>query len=175
VNSARTQTRVSESQKEVAFARVKQAEAALENAKLNLSYTVLTAADDGKVAKIDLQQGQLVQAGQALFSLILDNRTWVVANFKETQMQYIRPGQVVEIEVDAFPNHTFKGKVNSISPATGAKFALLPPDNASGNFVKTVQRIPVKNTFSNPNDELMKLLRPGMNVVVDVHLKEFVN
>src|SRR5690606_29746151 len=78
-------------------------------------------------------------------------------------------------DVDAFSKHKFEGKIESISPATGAKFALLPPDNASGNFVKTVQRIPVKITFSNPNNELMKLLRPGMNVVLDVHLKEFVN
>src|SRR5690606_25399625 len=175
VNSTRTQTQVSESQKDVANANIKQAEANLENAKLNLSYTVIVAAESGKVSKIDLQNGQLVQAGQALFSLIPDNNTWVVANFKETQMENIRPGQKVEIDVDAFSKHKFEGKIESISPATGAKFALLPPDNASGNFVKTVQRIPVKITFSNPNDELMKLLRPGMNVVVDVHLKEFVN
>ena len=175
VNSTRTQTQVSESQKDVANANIKQAEANLENAKLNLSYTVIVAAESGKVSKIDLQNGQLVQAGQALFSLIPDNNTWVVANFKETQMENIRPGQKVEIDVDAFSKHKFEGKIESISPATGAKFALLPPDNASGNFVKTVQRIPVKITFSNPNNELMKLLRPGMNVVVDVHLKEFVN
>jgi membrane fusion protein (multidrug efflux system) len=87
-------------------------------------------------------------------------------------MEFIRPGQTVDIKVDAFPSHKFTGKVNSISPATGAKFALLPPDNASGNFVKTVQRIPVKITFENQNDEVLKLLRPGMNVIVDVNIKE---
>jgi len=175
VNSTRTQTQISESQKDVANAYIKQAEANLDNAKLNLSYTVITAAEDGKISKVDLQAGQLVQAGQALFSLIPENSTWIVANFKETQMEDIRPGQIVEIDVDAFSHHQFEGKVESISPATGAKFALLPPDNASGNFVKTVQRIPVKITFSPDTDkEMMQLLRPGMNVVVDVHLKEFV-
>lgn len=173
VNSTRTQTKVSESQKDVANANIQQAQATLDNARLNLSYTVITAAENGKVSKIDLQAGQLVQAGQALFSLIPENNTWIVANFKETQMEDIRPGQKVEIDVDAFSHHKFEGKIESISPATGAKFALLPPDNASGNFVKTVQRIPVKITFSNTDDKLMKLLRPGMNVEVDVHLKEF--
>ncbi len=175
VNSTRTQTKVSESQKDVANANVKQAEATLENARLNLSYTVITAAENGKVSKIDLQQGQFIQAGQALFSLVPQNNAWIVANFKETQMENIRPGQKVEIDVDAFSHHQFEGTVESISPATGAKFALLPPDNASGNFVKTVQRVPVKITFTDKDDELMKLLRPGMNVVVDVHIKEFIN
>src|SRR5690606_26550144 len=115
INSTRTQTQVSESQKDVAKANIKQAEANLENAKLNLSYTVIVAAESGKVSKIDLQNGQLVQAGQALFSLIPDNNTWVVANFKETQMENIRPGQKVEIDVDAFSKHKFEGKIESIS------------------------------------------------------------
>lgn len=174
VNSTRSQTKVSESQKDVANANIQQAQATLDNARLNLSYTVIMAAESGKVSKINLQAGQLVQAGQALFSLIPQENTWIVANFKETQMEEIRPGQKVEIKVDAFSHHKFIGKIESISPATGAKFALLPPDNASGNFVKTVQRIPVKITFSEPDNELMQLLRPGMNVEVDVHLKEFV-
>ena len=171
VNSSRSQTKISESQADVAQANIKKAEADLENARLSLSYTVITAAEGGKISKVDLQNGQLVQAGQALFSLVPTQNTWIIANFKETQMEYIRPGQNVEINVDAFPGHEFEGIVNSISPATGASFALLPPDNASGNFVKTVQRVPVKITFSEKNDELLQLLRPGMNVVVDVNIK----
>jgi membrane fusion protein (multidrug efflux system) len=172
VNSTRSQTKISESQIDVANANIKKAEADLENAKLNLSYTVVTAPETGKISKLNLQEGQLVQAGQALFSFVPKESAWIVANFKETQMEFIRPGQTVDIKVDAFPSHKFTGKVNSISPATGAKFALLPPDNASGNFVKTVQRVPVKITFENQNDEALKLLRPGMNVIVDVNIKE---
>lgn len=172
VQTTKAQNQVIASQKEVINANIKTAEANLESAKLNLSYTVIIAPIDGKVSKIDLQPGQFVQAGQALFSLIPKDQTWVVANFKETQMEHIRPGQTVEIKVDAFPHHKFMGIVNSISPATGAKFALIPPDNASGNFVKTVQRVPVKITFQKKDDELLKLVRPGMNVVVDVHIKE---
>lgn len=172
VNSSRSQTQISRSQTSVADANIKKAEADLENAKLNLSYTVVLAAENGRVSAINLQNGQLVQAGQALFSLIPKENSWVVANFKETQMEFIRPGQEVFIKVDAFPKHKFQGTVNSISPATGAKFALLPPDNASGNFVKTVQRIPVKIKFSNSKDELLPLIRPGMNVEVDINIKE---
>src|SRR5690606_22481443 len=104
--------------------------------------------------------------------IINNNDTWVVANFKETQLNKIRPGQKVEIKVDAFPDNILEGEVESFSPATGAKFSLLPPDNATGNFVKTVQRLPVKITFNaNNNKEIIQLLRPGMNVEVDVHVK----
>lgn len=171
VDMSKSQTKVTHSQTDVAKANLKQAETNIENAKLFLSYTVITAAEDGQVSKINLQSGQLVQAGQALFNLVKNNEIWVVANFKETQMEHLREGQTVEIKIDAFPKHRFEGTVNSISPATGAKFALLPPDNASGNFVKTVQRLPVKIVFSHTDDPMLKLIRPGMNADVDVLIK----
>jgi membrane fusion protein (multidrug efflux system) len=101
---------------------------------------------------------------------VLDQSLWVVANFKETQLGKIKIGQPVEVEVDALSGHVFQATVGSFSPATGATFALLPPDNASGNFVKVVQRLPVKIEFSNPQDSLLGRLRAGMNVNVDVHI-----
>lgn len=162
---------VSNKQTEVASANIKRAEAMLAAAKLNLSYTVVTAAIDGQVSKISIQPGQLVQPGQALFYIINNQEAWVIANFKETQLDKMKMGQKVTVKVDAYPDTDFEGEVTSFSPATGSKFSLLPPDNATGNFVKTIQRLPVKislNTSNNP--EKIKLLRPGMNVNVDVHL-----
>jgi membrane fusion protein (multidrug efflux system) len=123
-----------------------------------------------EVSKVYVQPGQLVQAGQSLFSVVLSNDVWVVANFKETQLDKMKLGQKVSVHVDAFPGKSIEGKVTSFSPATGARFALLPPDNASGNFVKVVQRLPVKIEFNDLNQPEVKQLRPGMNVVVDVHL-----
>lgn len=159
-------------QTQVALANIEKAKAALKAAELNLSYTVVTTAIDGQISNIKLQEGQLVNQGQSLFYIINNNDTWVVANFKETQLNKIRPGQKVEIKVDAFPDNILEGEVESFSPATGAKFSLLPPDNATGNFIKTVQRLPVKITFNaNNNKEIIQLLRPGMNVEVDVHVK----
>jgi len=131
---------------------------------------VVTAAEDGRISKVPVQAGQYVQAGQSLFSVVLDQSVWVVANFKETQLDKMKEGQKVIVHVDAYPGHDFEARVSSFSPATGARFALLPPDNASGNFVKVVQRLPVKIEFTNSNDALVKKLRPGMNVDVDVHL-----
>lgn len=154
----------------VAETMVKQREVDLENAKLNLSYATVTAPEAGKVSKVNIQPGQLVQAGQSTFNLVHTRDLWVVANFKETQFRKIAPGQLVIIHADAFPGHDFKAEIASFSPATGAKFSLLPPDNATGNFVKVVQRIPVKITFKNDQDSLIDRLRPGMNVNVDVHL-----
>lgn len=172
VDMSKSQTDITKSQTDVAKANLKQAETNIENAKLYLSYTAIIAAEDGQVSKINLQSGQLVQAGQALFNLVKTHDIWVVANFKETQMEHLREGQKVEIKIDAFPSHQFEGSVHSISPATGAKFALLPPDNASGNFVKTVQRLPVKIVFSKADDQLLKFIRPGMNADVDVWIKD---
>ena len=163
---------VSGKQTEVASANIKRAQAALDAANLNLSYTVVTAAVDGQVSTIDVQPGQLVQPGQALFYIINNQDAWVVANFKETQLTKVKEGQKVTIVSDAYPDEEFEGVVTSFSPATGARFSLLPPDNATGNFVKTIQRLPVKISLSENNDkEKVKLLRPGMNVEVDVHLK----
>ena len=155
---------------DVAQAMVKQREVDVENAKLNLSYTVITAPEAGKVSRVNLQEGQLLQAGQSTFRIVHNSDLWVIANFKETQLKKMSVGQKVIITADAFPKHDFEATLTSFSPATGAEFALLPPDNASGNFVKVVQRVPVKIEFVNHQDSLLSRLRPGMNVNVDVHL-----
>lgn len=169
-SAASSQSHASSKQINVADANIKQKMAEVEAAKLNLSYTVITALQDGQVSKINIQPGQLVQAGQALFNIVGANELWVTANFKETQLEKMKVGQKVTITADAFSGHEFEAKLISLSPATGSRFALLPPDNASGNFIKVVQRIPVKIAFSNTKDEAVKQLRPGMNVLVDVHL-----
>jgi membrane fusion protein (multidrug efflux system) len=164
-------SKVSNKQSEVASANIKRAEAMLEAAKLNLSYTVVTAAIDGQVSKIAIQPGQLVQPGQALFYIINNQEAWVIANFKETQLNKMKMGQKVTVKVDAYPDTDFESEITSFSPATVSKFSLLPPDNSTGNFVKTIQRLPVKISLNATNDpEKIKLLRPGMNVDVDVHL-----
>lgn len=163
---------VSNKETDVAAANIKRAQALLESAQLNLSYTVITAAIDGQVSKIDIQPGQLVQPGQSLFYIINNNEAWVIANFKETQLNKMVAGQKVALKVDAYPDYEFSGTVTSFSPATGSRFSILPPDNATGNFVKTIQRLPVKISIDASNDiEKVKLLRPGMNVDVDVHVK----
>lgn len=176
-NQASTQTGVVSSQSNasaqqigIAESMVKQRTVDVEDAKLNLSYTVITAPDDGKISKVNVQEGQFLQAGQSTFSIVHNTNIWVVANFKETQYKKMRIGQKVIVHADAFPNHDFEATLSSFSPATGAEFALLPPDNASGNFVKVVQRLPVKIEFVNNTDSLLNRLRPGMNVNVDVHL-----
>ncbi|WP_188051498.1 HlyD family secretion protein [Flavobacterium sp. GP15] len=157
---------------EVAAANIKRAQALLDAAKLNISYTVITAAIDGQVSKIDIQPGQLVQPGQSLFYIINNQEAWVIANFKETQLNKMVMGQKVTLKVDAYPDYNFQGTITSFSPATGSRFSILPPDNATGNFVKTIQRLPVKISLDASNDaEKIKLLRPGMNVDVDVHVK----
>jgi membrane fusion protein (multidrug efflux system) len=154
----------------VASSAIKQRQVDVDAAKLNLSYTVVVAPDDGMVSKITVQPGQFVQPGQALFSIVHSDRIWVVANFKETQLNKMREGQKVVVTADAFKNHEFEARVASFSPATGSTFALLPPDNASGNFVKVVQRLPVRIEFTNTSDSLIRKLRPGMNVDVNVYL-----
>lgn len=170
VGAVGRQSNATASQIGVAAAAIKQRQVDVDDAKLNLSYTVVTAAEDGRVSKVNVQPGQFVQAGAALFSVVLSNDVWVVANFKETQYGRIREGQKVLVEIDAFPGHEFEARVSSSSPATGARFALLPPDNASGNFVKVVQRLPVKIEFVNKQDSLVQKLKAGMNADVDVHL-----
>ena len=169
-NAVSSQSNATSSQIGVAESVIKQRQVDVENAKLNLSYAVITAPEAGMVSKVNVQEGQYLQPGQSLFSIVLDQPVWVVANFKETQYQKMRIGQRVIISADAFPGHDFEAKLTSFSPATGSRFALLPPDNASGNFVKVVQRLPVKVEFANTSDSLVKQLRPGMNVSVDVHL-----
>ena len=165
-----SQSGATASQVGVAGTVIQQRQVDVENAKLNLSYAVITAPEDGLVSKVNVQTGQFVQAGQQLFSIVLNDKIWVIGNFKETQLNKMKLGQKVDISVDAFPSHSLEGRVASFSPATGSSFALLPPDNASGNFVKVVQRVPVRIEFNNPNDTLTKRLRAGMNVDVTVHL-----
>ncbi|OLY91363.1 membrane fusion protein, multidrug efflux system [Cnuella takakiae] len=154
----------------VASAVIKQREADIADVKNQLSYTVITAPADGLISKVGVQAGQLVQPGQALFSIVLNNEKWVIANFKETQLDRMKVGQKVTLKVDAYPGEEFEAQVTSFSPATGSSFALLPPDNATGNFVKVVQRVPIKIEFANPNNPELQQLRAGMNVEVDVHL-----
>ncbi|MEO6538739.1 MAG: HlyD family efflux transporter periplasmic adaptor subunit, partial [Ferruginibacter sp.] len=154
----------------VAGSIIKQRQVDIDNARLNLSYTVITAPETGILSKVPIQQGQYLQAGQSTFSIVLNNDKWIVANFKETQYNKMHEGQKVTVHADAFPKHNFEAVLSSFAPATGSRFALLPADNASGNFVKVVQRLPVKIDFINKNDSLLKKLRPGMNVNADVHL-----
>ena len=169
-NAVAVQSSATGAQVNVAEATIHQREVDVDAAKLNLSYTVVTAAQDGLVSKINVQPGQYVQAGQPVFSLVHSENVWVIANFKETQLDKMKEGQKVIVKVDAYPGHKFNAVLSSFSPATGSTFALLPPDNASGNFVKVVQRLPVKIEFAGSNDTLVKKLRAGMNVLVDVHL-----
>ena len=168
--AASSQTQATSRQTSIANANIKARQAEIANAELNLSYTVITSPTDGRVSKVNAQVGQFLQAGQSLFSIISTHKPWVVANFKETQLTRMKLGQRVIVHVDAYPEHEFVGKVASFSPATGARFALLPPDNASGNFVKVVQRLPVRIEFEESKGEFISELRPGMNVFVDVEL-----
>jgi len=151
-------------------ARVAAARAMRDVAALQLSYTVVTAPVSGVVSKKSVELGQLVQAGQPLMSVVPLDDVWVVANFKETQVEDIEPGAPAVIKADAYPGRTFSGSVESLSPATGAKFSLLPPDNATGNFTKVVQRIPVRIRIESQTDTL-HLLRPGMSVDVTIRSK----
>ncbi|MFT3703675.1 MAG: HlyD family secretion protein [Agriterribacter sp.] len=139
-------------------------------AKLQLSYTVIVASADGIASKRNIQLGQLVQAGQSLLSIVNDNGLYITANFKETQMEHLKVGEKVDIVVDAYKHTTVQGTVESFAGATGAKFSLLPPDNATGNFVKVVQRVPVRIKLD-ASPEFVSQLRPGMSVKVVVHTK----
>ena len=164
-----SQSNATSSQINIAGSVIKQREVEVAEAKLSLSYAVVTAQESGLVSKVNVQAGQFLQAGQSVFSIVLSNDIWVVANFKETQFEKMKIGQKVTVHVDAFPDHSFDATLTSFSPATGSRFALLPPDNSSGNFVKVVQRLPVKIEFNN-TDAFVKQLKAGMNVTVDVHL-----
>ncbi|WP_394072061.1 HlyD family secretion protein [Roseixanthobacter glucoisosaccharinicivorans] len=147
------------------------AESLREQANLNLSYSEIVAPIDGIVGNRTLRVGQFVQAGTALMSVVPLSSVYIVANYKETQLTDVRPGQPVEIEVDSFPGHTLRGTVDSIAPASGQEFALLPPDNATGNFTKIVQRVPVRINVAADN-ALAGLMRPGMSVTPTIETKE---
>ncbi len=169
--AAQSQVGTTRSQLQVTHTGVDQRQADVDFAKLQLTYTTITAPTSGIVSKKNIQKGQLIQAGQSLFSIVNDNSLYITANFKETQLEELRSGEKVNVEVDAFPDEKVEGEVYNFSPATGAKFSLLPPDNATGNFVKVVQRVPVKIKIK-AGKELMQRLRPGMSVKVSVITNE---
>jgi membrane fusion protein (multidrug efflux system) len=168
--SAFTEVAVASSQVRQAQAMVRQRESDLHFAQLELSYTKITAPISGTVSHKAVEPGQYVQAGQTLMSIASNNNAWVIANFKETQVARMQAGQPAEFIVDGYNGKVFHGKVDSISQATGARFALLPPDNASGNFVKVTQRVPVKIVVTDPIDPDHPL-RAGMSVDAAVQIK----
>jgi len=148
-------------------ANILRRQAELDMAKLNLSYSIITAPYDGYVGRRTLEPGQLVQMGQTITNMIKNEQKWVTANYREMQIENIYIGQKVRIEVDAISNKTFYGRVTAISEATGAKFSMLPTDNSAGNFVKIQQRIPVRIDFENISAEDMQKLRAGMMVTTE--------
>jgi len=153
----------------VANARLAEARAQAEQGKLNLSYTKIYAPQSGRITNKSVEEGEYIRVGQALMAIVPSDM-WVVANFKETQLKYIQPGQKVKIKVDAYPQKIFRGHIDSIQAGTGAAFSLLPPENATGNYVKVVQRVPVKIVFdSDPNET--KMLSAGMSVEPKVKVK----
>ena len=168
-NTAPQQIAVSEAQAQTAGASIEQLRAAVVQAELELSYTKIYSPDDGRVTHKSVEDGALVQSGQPLMAIV-PGEVWVTANFKESQVGNIQPGQPVEINVDAYPDKVFKGHVDSIQAGTGARFSLLPPENATGNYVKVVQRVPVKIVFDEPPDS-KHLLAPGMSVEPEVKIR----
>jgi membrane fusion protein (multidrug efflux system) len=154
---------------ETATAAVLQAQARLRQAELNLSYTKVTAPEDGRVTRRAVEQGAYIQPGQSLMAIV-PHHYWVTANFKELQLTRMRPGQPVEIKVDAYPGHKLKGHVESIQSGSGARFSLFPPENATGNYIKVVQRVPVKIVFDEEPDTHLAI-GPGMSVVPTVRVK----
>jgi membrane fusion protein (multidrug efflux system) len=163
LNSTQQQVDVLQSAEAEAQAALQHAQAVEQQARLNLSYATITAPADGSVGARTLRVGQYVQAGTQLMAIVPLHSVYVVANYKETQLTDVRPGQPAEIAVDTFPGQTVHGVVDSLAPASGQQFALLPPDNATGNFTKVVQRIPVKIVLHD-NRVLAGALRPGMSV-----------
>ncbi len=171
VTAAQAQAESADAQLTAAQATIAANEAAVEDAERQLSYATITAPVEGRIGNKNIETGNRAQVGQALFALV-EPDLWVIANFKETQLALMHDGQVVELTIDAIPGHSFVGRVESISPATGAQFALLPPDNATGNFTKVVQRVPVKIVFDKDGvRDFANRLRPGLSVVVNVRIR----
>jgi membrane fusion protein (multidrug efflux system) len=155
-----------------AQAQVEVAETNLRDAEQQLSYTEIPAPATGRIGKRNIETGNRVQPGQALFALV-EPESWIVANFKETQLARIKPGQTAEVRLDAFPGRTFAGRVDSVAPASGAQFALLPPDNATGNFTRIVQRVPVKIVLEAASvGDLKDGIVPGMSGIVEIKVRE---
>ena len=167
VNASVSVTKQNKTNLEAARATVERKRADLEAAKLQLSYTIITAPIDGFVGERTLSVGDLVSTNQVVASIVLKQKIWVTANFKETQVEDIKVGEAVTIKIDALDDQEFKGKVVGFSPATGAKFSMVEPDNSTGNFVKITQRIPVKIEFDTKANDLIDV-KPGMNVTVAV-------
>lgn len=152
---------------------VRQAQAALDRAELNLSYTVITAPTDGVVAKVEqLQVGNTIAASTPVFALVSTRDVWIEANFKEVQLARMRPGQTATVTIDRYPDRKFSATVSSVSPSTGSQFSMLPPENATGNWVKVVQRVPVRLQLSHVDDDF--LLQAGLSaeVTVDTRSRE---
>lgn len=170
-NGAQSQAEGQKSQIALSTALVKQREAELILAKTQLNNTVIVSPFDGIISKKSVEVGQYMQAGSPLCSAVDFTHLYVSANFKETQIEHMKPGQEVDLKVDAFPKAKLKGKLESFGGATGAKFSLLPPDNASGNFVKITQRVPVKIAITEFPQEMAGLIIPGLSVVADVKTK----
>jgi membrane fusion protein (multidrug efflux system) len=170
LDQQRQQSNVLDSQEAQARATLKAQQAAYDLAAINLGYTRITAPVDGMVGQRQVQNGQYLSVGTQVFTIVPLPHVWVVANYKETQMTHVRVGQSARVTVDAFPGAVLHGHVDSWSPASGAQFSLLPPDNATGNFTKVVQRIPVKIVLD-PDPAIDNLLRPGMSVIATIDTK----
>ena len=168
--SQRQQVKVRQAQVDAARSRVGQALANLRQAELNLEYTTIKAPVGGRVTKKTVEIGQVIQPGQPLLSIVDLDDVWVVANYKETALTDVRAGQRATITVDTYPSAVFKARVDSIQAGSGAVFSLLPPENATGNFVKVVQRVPVKPVFE-PGENSRHLLVPGMSVVPTIEIR----
>ena len=168
VNVAKENLKVAHAQEEAARAQAEAAQAQLKNSELQLSYCTVVAPVSGRIAEKTVQTGNRVSVGQALMAVVEDN-VWILANLKETQLERVRVGQPVDIKIDALPHYRFKGRVDSLQPGSGSNFALLPPDNATGNFIKIVQRVPVKILF---DPESIKAVRdkivPGLSAVPSI-------
>lgn len=161
----------SRSQQAVATAEIERLAALLDRHQLDLSYTVITAPYNCRMGRRTIEKGQMIDAGQVL-AYIVNKETdkWIIANYKETQVSHMHVGEIAEIEADAFPDRKFKGQIISLSPATGSSFSLLPPDNSTGNYVKIVQRVPVRIKLIGSKPEI-ELLKSGMNVNVTINKK----
>ncbi|MDE1994837.1 MAG: HlyD family secretion protein [Rhizobiaceae bacterium] len=168
VTSALKNKAVSEAQKASALASLKQAKAQVEEAQQNLKYTTITAAQPGRVVRLTGAKGQYVEAGQAI-AMFVPDEIWITANFKETQLTDMRPGQPVDVTIDAYPGHTLRGKVASVQPGSGTAFSLLPAENATGNYVKVTQRVPVKIIVDQWPADIA--IGPGMSVVPTVTVR----
>jgi len=171
IAAQRHQLEVLQGTKKQRAADVEAAKAALSAAKLRLGYTRIAAPFDGVVGERQVQPGDYVNIGTNLINVVPLPRVYVIANYKETQLTHVRPGQPVEITVDTFPNDTLRGRVERVAPASGSQFALLPPDNATGNFTKVVQRIPVRIQLDD-NQPLLSRLLPGMSVVTSINTRD---